>query len=112
MIFPQEQIQELIGVYPDVFEAQEGGVVFFLLPNLNLPQGCSPKIVDALLCPTLRDGYNSKLYFSEKITTNKALNWNGNVRILERNWLSISWQTKSGLRLIQMVSTHLDAFRQ
>lgn len=112
MIFPQEQIQELKCIYPNVFEAQEGGVIFFLLPNLSLPEGCMPNIVDALLCPTIRDGYNSRLFFSEKIVINKALNWNGNVRILEKSWLSISWQTKPGLRLIQMVSTHLDAFRQ
>jgi hypothetical protein len=86
---------------------EEGGITFFLILGLELPDGCNPNKTDALLCPTKRDGYESRLYFSDKIQTKKTLNWNANgVRIFERNWHAFSWRTPPNLRLCQMVAIH------
>lgn len=113
MTISQEQIEELLGVFPNVKQASEGGTTYFLLPKLNMPLHCTPDQVDALLCPVLRDGYQSRLFLSEKVNGNSSRNWTvtGNVRILDRNWYAISWQTRPGLRLMQMLLAHLDAFK-
>nr|WP_221284643.1 hypothetical protein [Mucilaginibacter sp. SP1R1] len=81
------------------------------MENLKLPANCKPALVDALLCPMLKEGYQSRLYFSEKpVGCNTTLNWNANVRILGRTWYGISWQTPAGLKLKEMLLVHLKAF--
>jgi hypothetical protein len=108
MNFPEEQIEEFKSIFGNIQKAEEGGVIYFFIPSLILPDGCTPSMVDALLCPTPRDGYKSRLFFSERILTPVNRNWNAqNVRILERNWHAFSWQTKNDLRLAQMVTVHL-----
>lgn len=109
--FPEEQIEELKALCPDVASCEEGGVQYFLLPNLRLPAGCSPQVVDALLCPTPRDGYECRLYFSSVVKN--GLNWNKrNIRIVDRPWSSFSWKTNQpGLRLAQMVTELLRALK-
>lgn len=113
MDIPQEQIEELKRTLGSVQLGMEGGYTFFLIPSLQLPDGCKPKIVDALLCPMPRDGYPSRLFFSEAIKTPTPRNWNTqNVRILERNWWAFSWKLgHSDLRLIQIISAHLRGLR-
>jgi hypothetical protein len=109
---PAEQIEELRLVHSDLEMAEEGGVTYLLLKNLQLPGGCSPSTSDALLCPTARDGYESRLFFATQIQSGKSVNWNGQVRILDRNWFIYSWRLNSGpLRLAQILSMHLLAFR-
>ena len=112
-MFPKEQIDSLKLVCPDVLQGEEGGVTYFLLPRLKLPEGCQPAEADALLRPMRHgDGYNSKLYFAERIQSPKALNWNGQARILERNWYTFSWQVQAqNLTLVQILQEHLDALR-
>lgn len=114
MHFPPGQIEELKAAFPSVFSAEEGGTVYFLIPNLSLPVGVSPPAVDVLLCPTAdRHGYSSRLFFSQQVKTPKALNWNTNgVRILERTWYAYSWRINhQGLRLLQLLALHLKAFQ-
>lgn len=112
MTFPTDQLQELARLFPGVKQAIEGGVTYFLLPQLVLPAGRTPERVDALLCPSGRDGYTSRLFLAQMISTTNGLNWNANgTRILERNWFAVSWRVRDGLRLAQMVRAHLDAFR-
>ena len=113
MSIPQDQIEELVSVIPNVRQASEGGVTYFLLPQLDMPLGCTPQQVDSLLCPVPRDGYQSRLFFAEMVNGGPSRNWHvqGNIRILDRNWYAISWQTRSGLRLIQMIRAHLDALK-
>ena len=113
MNIPQEQIEELKRAFGNVQLGEEGEYVFLQILSLQLPDGCEPKIVDVLLCPMQRDGYPSRLFFSEEIKTPVSRNWNTqNVRILERNWWAFSWKLKhTDLRLIQLVSAHLRGLR-
>ena len=112
MSYPEDQVAELKLLCPDASEVQEGGCSFLLLPGLHLPDGCSPARIDALLCPTARDGYPSRLVFAEKIQTKAQRNWNASgVRIAERNWHAFSWKTNANLRLAQMVAAHLRALQ-
>jgi len=114
MVLSADEIEELKCFSPGLSACEEGGVTFLLLPNFELPAGCAPSSMDILLCPSERDGYKSRLFFAERVQPSerpgrKALNWNGSVRIAERKWHAYSWQTRDGLRLAQMVATHLKA---
>lgn len=103
-----EQVEELKKLFPSVKYAEEGGNRYYLIQNLALPEHCTPHVVDVLLCPDLKDGYNSRLYFSQQINPGKTLNWHvQGVRILERNWWAFSWRLPAGLRLTQMLTSHL-----
>ncbi|SRR5258708_11092599 len=111
MNFPDDEVQELVRLYPGIRRGVEAGVTYFLIPDLALPAGRSPETTDALFCPSERDGYHSRLFLATTVTGGRSTNWNGNVRVFERNWFAVSWRIRLGLRLAQMVRAHLDAFR-
>lgn len=112
MGFPADQIAELKLLCADVQECEEAGGVYLLLPALRLPAGCDPPVMDVLFCPTSRDGYASRLFFSERLKSHANLNWNAQrVRILERNWDAFSWRVSAEPRLIQMIAAHLRALK-
>lgn len=111
------QFAEVLEICPAAREVKEGDATLVLLSDLLLPDGCQPAMTRALLWPTPRDGYSSRLFFSQRIApaakvNQQALNWNANsVRILEENWHAFSWQTRGGQRLAQMIGQHLQALR-
>lgn len=113
MNFSENQINGLKSIVPDLKIVQEGGYTYFYIEGLELPGGCTPGTVNALLCPTPMQGYESRLYFSSQIfgpgCSNK--NWNGSLRVIGQNWFAISWKTKSGLSLVEMLSIHLKALK-
>jgi hypothetical protein len=105
---PLDQVEELARLYPGTTTANEGGITYYLIPALELPAACTPRTVDALLCPTERDGYQSRLYYSALVTGGPQQNWHVNgQRYLDRSWYAFSWRTRPGLRLVQMVLAHL-----
>lgn len=107
-----DQINELKKLFPNVQEGNEAGYTFFLIPDFKLPQGCIPQVADLLFCPMPRDGYDSRLFFSQQIQTQKPLNWNAlNYRILEQNWFAFSWKVAPGMRLAQTLAAHLGGLR-
>ena len=119
MDFEKKQIEELKKIAPNLSIAEEGGFTYILIEKLQLPDGCIPSVVDALLCPMLKDGYQSSLFYSTQPSgyplrsfPNKQHNWNRiNVRILDRSWFAQSWQVPTGLKLVEMLLIHLDSLR-
>lgn len=112
MNFPHDQVEELKALYGDVHRADEGGFSFILLKDVELPAGCTPAKSDLLLCPMPRDGYSSRLFFPQQIRSKTPRNWNGQIRILDRNWWAFSWSMNTPpTRLAEMVSTHLQGLR-
>ena len=117
MDFPEDQITELRD-FGNVATGQEGTTQYLIIEQLQLPEGCTPGKCDTLLCPVKANGYNSKLYFAERVRGIGAdqRNWHGDAtfRILERNWYSFSWQLSDGssnLRLAQILALHLKPLR-
>lgn len=111
--FPTDEVEELRRL-GNLQQAQEGGATFILISQLKLPTGCQPECVDALLCPSPRDGYTSRLFFAQQVQKPSGAppNWNGSVRLLERTWYAFSWRMPAQpLRLAQMVSEHLRGLR-
>jgi hypothetical protein len=85
---------------------------YVLLPQLRLPDGCTPAVVDALLCLSARDGYPTRLFYAQQIMSSKALNWNAqNVPILQRNWFAYSWNYVASGRPIEVLAQHLKALQ-
>ena len=111
MSLPEDQVRELKSQFPDIASAVEANVTYISIPKVKLPKGCTPEIIDVLLCPSPREGYSSRLFFSERVTSHPQLNWQPTVRILEKTWHVFSWQSPPGLRLAQMLAVHLKAFR-
>jgi hypothetical protein len=115
-VLPEEEVQELKAVFNEISSCSEGGIEYVLIPKMKMPEGCTPAVVDALLCPKARgDGYESRLFFATKVECSHALkqplNWNGSVRVLEQNWYAYSYKVDANLRLKQMVAAHLGAFK-
>ena len=112
MEFAEEEIDELREICSGAQPYGEGGISYVLLPQLSLPDGCSPAQVDALLCPTAHHGYTSRLFLSQRISSPQARNWSTEARIMERTWHAISWKyDETNLRLAQILALQLRAFR-
>lgn len=115
-MFPSDQIEEIRKMCSGLSIGEELGIAYIRMSSLVLPEGTTPAKVDALLCPSPRDGYSSRLFYAEKIQSPRydELNWNANgVRILEQNWHAYSWKiNRDGLRLAQMTSDHLNATKK
>jgi len=114
MNFDSDEVNELKKCFADLSACAEGGVGFLLIPSLSLPAGCDPAVVDALLCPSPRDGYSSRLFLSTKVAHHgHGQNWNaGGVMICGRRWWAVSWKAQeSRKRLSAILAAHLEAFR-
>ena len=112
MDYPKRQIEELKAYCRKLAVLQEGGVTFFSLEGLRLPTGCEPQTCDALLCPTSRDQYPSRLFLSIKVRSPYDRNWNcENARIGEKSWFAFSWKVEgTNLTLVQILTGHLLGF--
>ena len=109
MIEP-EYLEEFKIAYPNATVISEGGFEFIYIPKLTLPEGNVPAVVEALLCPQMRDGYMTRLFFSTPFP-NKGANWTEH-QILGKKWHSWSWQNvQANRRLTQILLGHLAVFR-
>jgi hypothetical protein len=104
----EDQFEELKRFYPQALRTNEAGVEFILLSELELPSGCVPAKTDVVLCASPRDGYSSRLFYPQQITGIPQKNWNGNLRICDRNWVAYSWKANSPMTLLEMVRYHLN----
>lgn len=112
MEYPKEQIDELKKYCSSVSAMAEAGVTYLLLEGLRLPAGCKPPVCNALLRPVPGDGYPSRLFFSEMITSSYTRNWNvNNARIGEKNWVAFSWTVNLVTpTLAQILVAHMTGF--
>lgn len=111
-MYPQEQLEELKKYCSKLSTFSEGGVAFLYLHDLHLPQGCTPAVCDALLCPVPRDGYPSQLFFPAEAASLRTPKWNmADAHIAGKNWWAFSWRhSLSSPTLAQILTEHLTAF--
>ncbi len=95
---------------PRTQRLEEGGHVYYLLPDLFLGDSVNPKQCDALLRVGGGDGYSSRLLLAAKVE-GRQLNWNCEAFILQRRWFAFSWKAQDGLTGTRLLSAHLRAFR-
>ncbi len=105
------QMSELKNSFPDkdIKVYDEAGIAYIMIPAVMLPETCNPNLVDLLFCPTQRDGYPSRLFFSEKVISKTVRNWNTDTVILGRPWHAFSWKLVVNDNLLKMILGHLRA---
>jgi hypothetical protein len=114
MNHPPEQLEALKQRCSGLASATEGGLSYLELKSLQLPSGCTPSRVDALLCVSERDGYPSRLFFATMITKpERVANWNSqNIMILNRTWHAYSFKLNNPPASLEaMLLDHLTPFR-
>lgn len=105
-----DRLNEFRVIYPEAKEMSEAGFDYVHIPLLVMPQGNTPAENEALLCPQMRDGYITRLFFLLPIP-GKGDNWTQH-HILGRTWHSCSWQNvQQEQSLVQILLGHLEAFR-
>jgi hypothetical protein len=109
MNYSEEEVRELADRFPGTSQAEEAKVTYFRIPDVTLPDGCSPSPMTLLLCPSPVGDYAYRLFFAEKVKTPKEKNWNASVHILGQTWHAFSWQAKEKVSLTQMVARLLRA---
>jgi hypothetical protein len=107
--FPDDQVRELALRFPGAEQAEEAKIIYFRLPNVTLPDGCTPSPMTLLFRPSAIGDYAYRLYFSDRVKTPKDKNWVESVHILGQTWHAFSWQAKEPLALTQMVARLLRA---
>jgi hypothetical protein len=106
---PPQQIDQLKKLCRRLSSLRETDVTVYVMEGLRLPAGCEPSACDALLWPTARDGYPTRLFLSVRPKSPFQPNWNGATRIGARNWEAYSRNGISpDLTLAQIVVAHLD----
>ena len=110
MEYPKEKTDELKSYCTKLSLLSDGGVSFLHLEGLRLPPGCKPSVCDGLLCPVMKDGYPSRLYFSTEVTSSYTRTWT-KFWIGEKNWFAFSWKVElTSPTLAQLLVTHLTGF--
>jgi len=104
---------ELETIAPGARRVEEAGLHYIFLPGLHMPKGCTPEVVDCLLCLDPRDGYPTRLFLATQVNApGKALNWNPPVHILATNWVAFSWNNVPATQHpVQVLLCHLDALK-
>ena len=91
----------------ELWSEPSGTLVY--LPGLQVLSGGKTHVVDALLCPRARDGYFTRLFFSEPLPV--ARNWTA-YSILARPWHAISWQgVPAEQSWLDILACHLEAVK-
>ena len=89
----------------------DAGLRYVYLPQLSLPAVCSPAKADALLCMDTRDGYPTRLFFSQPIgSPARSLNWHMTPTVAGVVWHAFSWKDVPSTTPIQVLLGHLAAF--
>lgn len=109
MEFKDDEITELKHAYGEGLSIiDDGGTKFLHIPRFSAPDG---QTLDALFCPTPRDGYEARLFLSSPIKCPRNPSWT-NFRIADRNWVAMSWKTNSASgRLLQILGSLIAGFR-
>ena len=106
----KERFEKLLEDYPKAKIVAEGLEEFVLLPEAKviLHDGKEEE-VDMLLCPHLREGKPTRLYFSKQLKTRSPRTW-GPSRILEKEWQAISWNgVEASLSYSEIIAEHIGA---
>ncbi|HEY0842086.1 hypothetical protein [Methylotenera sp.] len=88
----------------------EAGLTYIHFPSLTLPPGNTPGAIEALVCLSTRDGYNTRLFFSEPVA-GKGQNWSVH-SILGKAWHTCSWNyVEFSGNPTNVIAQHLRAFK-
>jgi len=105
-----EHLQEIRLVCNQAEAMAEGAQDYIHLPALTLPDGCTPRQVDALLCLSQHSGYSTRLFLAQSVS-GRGNNWTPHV-IFGKTWYTWSWNhVPSALRPMEILAEHLRGLR-
>lgn len=108
MTISPDQLDELkVAFGPEISFHTEASIEFVRIPGLKMPQGCLPERTDALLCPTHYCGYDSRLFFKDRIQSPGTPNWQPSCFLVGSEWHVYSYQGVRHPSLCEMVLMHL-----
>lgn len=85
----------------------EAGEPLVFLPDLKVESAGAVHTVDALLCPRMRDGYETRLYYSRQLPAPRA--WSTHA-VMAGSWSTFSWQGISASQpWLDILASHLGA---
>lgn len=98
MTVTKEQIEYLKSRWSGVQSVVEGNITYYLVPDVELPDGCTPARANVLICPVDHLGYPCRVFFSQRIECKTAKpNWNHSPHaIADKAWHAFSWQIGKG----------------
>lgn len=92
--------------FPDAEFWEEGGQPYVFLPELRFVGAGKRKKMQALLCPSPRDSYTTRLFLEEQIPE-RVQNWK-QVTIRGRTWWACSWNNvPASLPWLEILANHL-----
>jgi hypothetical protein len=109
-VITEGAVGDLRAVCPEATEMMEGAVRYIYLPDLRLPAGNVPSVVEGLLRPGAgSDGYTSRLFLSHAFPT-KGQNWTVH-QIVAKTWHTPSFNlVPADLPLLDILANHLRVF--
>lgn len=109
---PEREIARLRELSPEAEIWTEGGLQIAFLPGVQFIAKGVKVVRDLLLWPWEREGYQSRLFLSDRVESSEDRNWNAVFNIQGRAWHAISWQGVSNtLPWIEILGAHLRALR-
>jgi hypothetical protein len=108
-----EGLNGLRAICPKAVVMRESGIDYVFLPNITFRTSQGDQALDALLCPAPHPtGYMTRLFLARPLPgCGQSNNWT-QIRILERDWHSWSWQNvPSTLAPAQILAAHLRALQ-
>lgn len=108
-MIPPGHLKELQLICEGAKEMNEGGQVLIHLPSLKLPDGCSLKEDEALLCLSQHCGYSTRLFLAH--SPGRGPNPSTHC-ILGKTWHTWSWNhVPNNLRPAEILAEHLRGLR-
>ncbi len=109
MNYEAAQLARLRGVCPGAEVWTDGSQPLVYMPGLRVESSGGVHIVDALLCPKGRDGYETRLFFSQRLPVDR--NWQTAV-ISARTWYAASWSgIAAGQPWLDILGSHLETMK-
>ena len=102
-----DEIARLRTVCPGAALWDEAGEPLVFLPDLKVDSAGTVHTVDALLCPRMRDGYDTRLYYSRQLPVPR--DWSAHA-VMAGSWYTFSWQgIPASQPWLDILASHLDA---
>lgn len=109
MTEPGQELARLRRLCPEAEQWDEQGGSLVYLPGLRVESAGAIRTVDVLLCPRERDGYQTRLFFSEQLPVSR--NWSP-YTLMARTWYACSWQgVPADQPWLDILASHLEAVK-
>ena len=105
---PEEQLNLIIGLCPKAQLVDESGQKVIFLPDMKFQAGACESTQNLLFVPFPLFGYDSSLFFAQRLNEGPARNWTQH-NLLNREWWRLSYRVNTRLPWFEQILQHLTA---